>query len=194
MSEARSGETPGRAGASGRELIEGLRAADGSLDRAALRRLLPYGDDFLFVDAVASIGPEAVEASYVIPEEAPFIRAHFRDLPVMPGALIAEGWAQAGTLIVRWHLESPDDKLVVGLQIERARFARPAFPGDTLEYSARLTTRDRRAARLEGEVRVAGRRIARLAVVVGITPAAALRQLGARGGAGGRRNLAERGP
>ena len=185
MSEAPDAAAPG---ATGRDLIEGLRAADGSLDRAAISTLLPYGDEFLFVDAVSRIGPREIEASYRVPTDAPYLRAHFRELAVMPGALIAEGWAQAGTLVVRYHLEDPAAKLVVALQIERARFSRPAFPGDTLVYEARLGSRDSRAARLEGEVRVAGRRVARLQVVVGITTHDALRrQLGKRGA----RNLAE---
>lgn len=165
----------------GRERIERLRTAAGGLDREAVRSLLPYGDDFLFVDSVARLDAESVEASYRIPAEAPFIRAHFRDLSVMPVALIAEGWAQAGTLIVRYHLEDPAGKLIVALQIERARFLAPAFPGDTLVYGAKLIFRDARAARLEGEVQVRGRRIARLRVVVGITTREVLQRAAGRG-------------
>ena len=39
----------------GRTLIDDLRAADGSLDGAAVREILPYGGDFLFVDRVLKL-------------------------------------------------------------------------------------------------------------------------------------------
>ena len=85
--------------------IDSLRDADGRLDRTALRAILPYGDDFLFVDEVTQLTDEQVAASFTIPVEAPFIRAHFEGLPIMPGVLVGEGMAQAGTVMVRYNLE-----------------------------------------------------------------------------------------
>ena len=152
----------------GRGAIEELRSPEGTLDRSALLSLLPYGEEFLFVDAVSRLEPEVVEASFLIPPEMPYVRAHFQDLPVMPGALVAEGWAQSGTLLVRYNLENGADKVVLGMQIERARFDAPTWPGETLHYLVRLRALDSRAARLEGEVRTAERKVARLKIVVGL--------------------------
>jgi len=154
--------------AAGRSAIERLRSPEGALDRGALLSLLPYGEEFLFVDAVSKIESEQIKASFFIPPEMPYVRAHFRDLPVMPGALVAEGWAQTGTLLVRYNLDDEADKVVLGMQIERTRFLSPAWPGETLHYVVKLAALDSRAARLEGEARTEDRRIARLRVVVGI--------------------------
>lgn len=152
----------------GRAAIDRLRDSNGGLDREALLSVLPYGKDFLFVDAVTVLETDHLEATYRVPAESSYIRAHFEEMPVMPGALLAEGWSQAGTLLVRYNLEEPESKVILGMQIERTRFDAPAFPGETLHYSVRLRALDSRAARLEGEARTAERRIARLQVVVGI--------------------------
>ncbi len=160
-----------------REEIDRLRDPAGALDRTALLSILPYGEEFLFMDAVSRLDPESVEASFRIPEDAPYLRAHFRDLPVMPGALVAEGCAQAGTLLVRYNLEDHTTKVVLGIQIERARFPAPALPGEALLYQVRLTALDSRAARLEGEARTAERRIATLRVVVGIMDGETFREM-----------------
>lgn len=148
--------------------IDRLRDAGGALDRAALASILPYGDEFLFVDTVSRLEAERLEAWFRIPEDAPYLRAHFRDLPIMPGALVVEGWGQAGTLLVRYNLDDHESKVVLGMQIESVRFPSPATPGETLRYAVALRALDSRAARLEGEARAGSRVVASLRVVVGI--------------------------
>ncbi len=161
--------------ADGRELIDGLRRADGTLDRAALRKILPYGEEFLFVDRVERLTEEEVEASFRVPDDAPYLRAHFVGLPLMPGVLIGEGMAQAGTVLVRYRLEDPASRDLLALEIERARFHSPARPGDALDFRVRLVTADSRAARLEGRATVGGRTVCRARLVLAIVERQTLR-------------------
>jgi len=156
--------------------IDRLRRPDGTLDRAAIRRILPYGDDFLFVDRVEHLDSERVRASFAIPVDSPYLRSHFVDLPVMPGVLIGEGLAQAGSLIVRYNLREPDERHVLGLEIERARFLAPARPGETLIYNVEIGAANRRAARLEGDVRVGTRRVCQARLTVAIVERAVFRE------------------
>lgn len=139
--------------------IDRLRDSLGHLDRAAIRSILPYGDEFLFVDKVTKLTTEEVHASYTVPVASLFIKAHFRGLPLMPGALMGEGLAQAGTLIIRYNLEEHQNLDVLAFRIESARFYGPAQPGDRLDYVVRLLRLRRQLARLEGEVQNQGRRI-----------------------------------
>ena len=152
----------------GRELIDGLRSADGTLDRAAIRRILPYGDDFLFVDGASSLDEARVAAFYEIPDRAPWLQSHFVDQPIMPGVLIGEGLAQAGTLVVRYNMDEPERHHILAYQIETARFSAPALPGDRLAFVVDLAKMSRRAARLDGVVRIGEQEICRARVVVGI--------------------------
>ena len=166
--------------ADGRAAIDRLRDGSGALDRRAVRAILPYGDDFLFVDEVARLTEREVETRFRIPRHAPYLDSHFRDLPVMPGALMCEAFAQAGAILVRYNLEPDVPRDVLGTQVESAKFLSLALPGDQLCFSVRLVTMSRRAARLEGEVGAGGRRIGRMRVVVTIMEREALRQEVAR--------------
>lgn len=156
--------------------IDSFRDSSGRLDRAALRSILPYGEDFLFVDEVTRLTQDEVEASYTIPTDSLFLRAHFEGLPIMPGVLIGEGMAQAGTLTVRYNLEDHQTRDILAFQIESARFTSPARPGDRLEYRVRLVKLRRHVARLEGEVLVGEREICRARIVLAIIERDKLRQ------------------
>ena len=158
-----------------RSEIDRLRRPGGDLDRDAIRKILPYGDEFLFVHRVSKLTKSEVEAWYDIPRAAPYLKAHFIGLPVMPGTLIGEGLAQAGTLLVRYNLAVPGDNDVVAMQVEKMRFLDPALPGETLRFQVRLRTMNRRAARLEGEARVGERLISIGRIVVGIVERKAFR-------------------
>ena len=148
--------------------IDRLRGSDGGLDRRTLLQILPYGEEFLFVDRVTRLEEAELEAVFEIPTSAPFIEAHFVGLPLMPGVLIGEGMAQAGTVLVRYNLEDHASKDLLAFQIENARFLAPAVPGDTLIYRVKLTKMHHRAARLEGEAFVGGQRVCKARLVLAI--------------------------
>ncbi len=160
--------------ADGKTRIDRLRGEDGGLDRQAVRSILPYGDDFLFVDRVVRLTEQEVETVFRIPAHATYLDGHFRGLPVMPGALMSEAFAQAGSLLVRYNLESPAEIDVVGHHVESARFLSLALPGDLLRFHVQLKTMSRRAARLEGGARVGEREVGRMRVVVAIMKREAL--------------------
>ena len=154
--------------ADGKARIDRLRGEDGTLDRDAVRTLLPYGDDFLFVDRVTALSEREVATDFRIPDRAPYLDGHFRGLPIMPGALMSEAFAQAGAILVRYNLESPEGVDIVGHHVESARFLSLALPGDPLRFRVRLETMSRRAARLAGDARIGERRVGRMRVVVAI--------------------------
>ena len=139
--------------------IDRFRDPEGRFDREALLSILPYGNAFLFVDEVTLLTTDEITGSYAIPFGRPMLEAHFRGLPVMPAALMTEGVAQVGTLLVRYNLANHTEMDVLAFQIESARFLGPAQPGDEISYSVRLVRLRRGLARLEGEVRVGETRI-----------------------------------
>jgi len=154
----------------GRERIDRLRDDDGGLSRRAIEEILPYGDDFLFVDRVSRLTEREVEASFQVPTDSAYLRAHFRGLSVMPGALIAEGLSQAATLVVRYNLAAAEATDILVYEIKNARWQLPAVPGDSLSFTARVTAMDSRAARIEGRASIDQREVCRLEVLLGIVP------------------------
>jgi 3-hydroxyacyl-[acyl-carrier-protein] dehydratase len=61
---------------------------------------------------------------------------HFPGHPVMPGALIIEGFAQAGGLLVGEHLQLGGNMILA--KVPKAVFHGEARPGDSLVYSSKL--------------------------------------------------------
>jgi 3-hydroxymyristoyl/3-hydroxydecanoyl-(acyl carrier protein) dehydratase len=137
---------------SGYELIHNLQAIDGSLNLSAIKKIIPYSDKFLFVDSIKKIEPQSIEANYYIKPDLEFLASHFVDFPVMPGALITEGFAQAGTVLIRYNLEAPEDKDILICKVEDARFLRPCFSGMSINYAVKLKTLGSHAARIAGNV------------------------------------------
>ena len=87
---------------------------------------------------------------------------HFPGAPVMPNALIIEGLAQTGGLLVAEH--GGFNERVVLAKIAKARFHFPAVPGDTLVYRATLEDIHKDGAVVSATSHVAGRLQAELQV------------------------------
>nr|WP_242529004.1 hypothetical protein [Ramlibacter ginsenosidimutans] len=134
--------------------------------RQSLGAALGYGLDYLFLDAVEELGPQACRATYRVPGAAPWLDAHFRGLPVMPGALIAEGFGQAAALLFRFARGLGSDQVVLVARIREASFVALVRPGERLVYSATLTRANARGALVQGEVATAAGPVARIAATL----------------------------
>jgi 3-hydroxyacyl-[acyl-carrier-protein] dehydratase len=101
-----------------------------------IMRLLPHRYPFLLVDRITDIrGDEHGIGIKHITINEPQFAGHFPDNPVMPGVLIIEGLAQTAC-VLRLRVTGPrkNQRPVLFLSIDKAKFRRPAVPGDTLEY------------------------------------------------------------
>ncbi len=104
-------------------------------DIREILRLLPHRYPFVMIDRVIDIrGDEhGIGIKNVTFNELHFL-GHFPDNPVMPGVLMIEGMAQtAGVLCLR-NLPSDGPRSMYFLTIDKAKFRKPAVPGDTIEY------------------------------------------------------------
>ena len=99
-------------------------------------RALPHRYPFLMVDrVVAARGDESGIGIKNVSINEPQFQGHFPERPVMPGVLLIEGMAQtAGVLCVNAHRPGKKPPLVYFMSIDKAKFRKPAIPGDTIEY------------------------------------------------------------
>jgi 3-hydroxyacyl-[acyl-carrier-protein] dehydratase len=110
-----------------------------SLEIADIReimRLLPHRYPFLMIDRIVGIRGDVhgVGIKNVTFNEPQFL-GHFPENPVMPGVLLIEGMAQtAGVLCLRKMQTTEKRRLMYFLTIDKAKFRKPAVPGDILEY------------------------------------------------------------
>ena len=138
---------------------------DETLDVADIHeilRLLPHRYPFLLVDRVTDMrGDEhGVGIKNVTMNEPQFV-GHFPDNPVMPGVLIIEGMAQtACVLCLRQMPRREKRRTMFFMTIDKAKFRKPALPGDTLEYHVDKVAHRRNMWWYRGEAKVGGAVIA----------------------------------
>src|SRR5580658_782621 len=104
-------------------------------DIREILRLLPHRYPFVMVDRIIDIdGDERAVGIKNVTFNEPHFVGHFPDNPVMPGVLMIEGMAQtAGVLCLR-SMPSDHPRSMFFLTIDKAKFRKPAIPGDTIEY------------------------------------------------------------
>jgi 3-hydroxyacyl-[acyl-carrier-protein] dehydratase len=119
------------------ETVEAVEISD-------ILRLLPHRYPFVMVDRIVDIrGDESgVGIKNVTINEPQFI-GHFPDKPVMPGVLVIEGIAQTAAVLVLRRLPPRRSHSMFLLTIDKAKFRKPAVPGDRLEYHVRKTANRR---------------------------------------------------
>jgi beta-hydroxyacyl-ACP dehydratase FabZ len=131
------------------------------MDINEIQNLLPHRYPFLLVDRILEmeLGKRIVGLKNVTINEPHFV-GHFPGYPIMPGVLILESMAQVGGILVRKSLNLSDDKLMLFLGVDRARFRKAVFPGDQLRLEVNLTSLHARSVKASGKAYVDGALVA----------------------------------
>jgi 3-hydroxyacyl-[acyl-carrier-protein] dehydratase len=134
----------------------------GVADIREILRLLPHRYPFLMVDRVVDMrGDEHGIGIKNITFNEPHFLGHFPNNPVMPGVLVIEGMAQtAGVLCLSNMPPRENPRSVFFLTIDKAKFRKPAVPGDTLEYHVDKIARRRNMWWYRAEAKVGSTLIA----------------------------------
>jgi 3-hydroxyacyl-[acyl-carrier-protein] dehydratase len=87
---------------------------------------------------------------------------HFPDYPILPGALVLEAAAQLAGYLIEISVDpEPEPLRALLVQIDRAKFYRPAQPGDAVELVAELTQSLDTAAKVTVGADIGGERAMR---------------------------------
>ena len=125
------------------------------LDIEAIKKFLPHRYPFLLVDRVVELTPgEHLTAIKNVSANEPFFQGHFPDYPVMPGVLIVEAMAQAGTVMVLSAMDDYQRQVPFLVGIERAKFRRQVVPGDQLRMELSVLRRRGASCKLQGKAYV----------------------------------------
>lgn len=130
----------------------------GTLDIARILECLPHRYPFLMIDRIIEInGDETAIGIKNVTFNEPIFQGHFPGKPIFPGVLIIEGMAQtAGAIVIANDAMSGKKNIVLMLTIDKAKFRKPAQPGDRLEYHIRKIQRRRNVGRYEAKAIVDG--------------------------------------
>lgn len=132
------------------------------LDRVAVMEILPHRDPMLFIDTVLSADANAIQAQTQVNPDWDIFKGHFPDLPIMPGVLLIETIAQAGSLILGLKGAVADGSFIGFTGVEQAKFRRAVKPNDVMDIHVELVRERRGFYKFEGRIEVEGETAAEL--------------------------------
>ena len=108
-------------------------SSDYLFDINSILNLLPHRYPFVLVDRIIDFTPgEKLTAIKNVTFNEPFFQGHFPNQAVMPGVLVLEAMAQAGSFLVLNSVENPMKKNMFISSLSEAKFRYPIVPGDQL--------------------------------------------------------------
>lgn len=134
------------------------------IDIELIQKILPHRYPFLMIDRVLDYqAGHSLSAVKNITINEPFFQGHFPQKPVMPGVLIIEAMAQAAALLGIQDLEEgrlDQGSIIYLVGIDKARFRRPAGPGDQLVIDVKFLAQRRNIWKYEAVAAVDSTQIA----------------------------------
>ena len=119
-----------------------------------IERILPHRYPFLLVDKVLEIIPgEYILATKNVSFNDNFFQGHFPGNPIMPGVLQIEAMAQAGAIMGLYGQKGADgqNKKILFMGIDNARFRDMVRPGDTLRMELKMIQYRRGVGKFSGK-------------------------------------------
>jgi 3-hydroxyacyl-[acyl-carrier-protein] dehydratase len=146
-----------------------------AMDIAEILRSLPHRYPFLMIDKIIKIdGDETAVGIKNVTFNEPIFQGHFPENPIFPGVLIIEGMAQtAGAIVIKHDAGGGKKNIVLMLGIDKAKFRKPAGPGDVIEFHIAKIQRRRNVGRYQAKAIVEGTVIAEAeitAMIIEATP------------------------
>ncbi|UJW86300.1 3-hydroxyacyl-ACP dehydratase FabZ [Devosia sp. SL43] len=140
---------------------------------AEILKSLPHRYPFLMIDKIIKIdGDETAVGIKNVTFNEPIFQGHFPENPIFPGVLIIEGMAQtAGAIVIKHDSTSGRKNIVLMLGVDKAKFRKPAGPGDTIEFHIAKIQRRRNVGRYKAEAIVDGTVIAEAEITAMIVEA-----------------------
>jgi 3-hydroxyacyl-[acyl-carrier-protein] dehydratase len=133
-----------------------------TLDIMQIQELLPYGYPFLLLDRVIDCRSGlSLTAIKNVTINEPFFQGHFFDRPIMPGVLIIEAMAQAGSILYYMSSDiTQAEQLFYLVAVDNAKFRHSVFPGDRLQMDVHVVRKRRNMWRFDCSANVDGKQVA----------------------------------
>jgi 3-hydroxyacyl-[acyl-carrier-protein] dehydratase len=104
-----------------------------------IKKLIPHREPFIFIEEVIVIERGKIGESFRTFEETEyFFKGHFPNNPIVPGVVIVEAMAQTAGVVVSENLINNDDKSVLFMSINKAKFRKPVLPNYKIKFYVEL--------------------------------------------------------
>ena len=102
------------------------------MNREEIKQFLPHREPMLLVDEMIFNEDGTVVGKYHVRGDEFFLQGHYPGNPVVPGVILCEIMGQSCSLLVKEYLQG---KTPYFTGIDKTRFKRPVYPGDTIEVT-----------------------------------------------------------
>ena len=122
---------------------------------------------FVLLDRITSLEPgKSGRARKTVAFSEDYFDDHFPSKPIMPGVLILEGMAQISGLVLEEGMRERGSRIKALMSIvEKAKFRKPARPGDCLEYSVDVKSMNDLGGKVKATASVEGNVVAESSLV-----------------------------
>ena len=109
------------------------------LSRFEIAQQLPAQESFIMLDRVMIESPTKIVGLKAVSLGEWFFQGHFPGLPIMPGVLQVEAFAQLAELLA-WKKLDPNRQGDVYMKtLRKVKFRRPTNPGDRVKFTVEQT-------------------------------------------------------
>jgi 3-hydroxyacyl-[acyl-carrier-protein] dehydratase len=102
------------------------------LNKAEIKKIIPYQEPFLFVDEVGEINNNTISGFYQTSADDYYFKGHFVDFKIMPGVLVVEALAQLSTILLRKKTDNHENYHFLAYDVKSCQFLKPIFPGEKI--------------------------------------------------------------
>ena len=122
-----------------------------NLSKEDIMKLIPHRSPFLFVDSCEIIVPgEHGKSNKIFSENEYFFKGHFPNNPIVPGVIIVEAMAQTAGIVVSYKLKDFEEKSVLFMSVNKAKFRKPVLPNDHVIFEVKFLNSVRDVYKFEG--------------------------------------------
>ena len=114
------------------------------LEKSDIEKLIPHRAPFLFVDSCdIKIEGEHGLSYKKFEKDEYFFKGHFPDNPIVPGVIIVEAMAQTAGIVVSYKLREFEEKSVLFMSVNKAKFRKPILPEDEITFEVKFINKVR---------------------------------------------------
>ena len=104
-----------------------------------VKKLIPHRKPFLFIDECKIVENGKIGESFrTFYENEYFFEGHFPNNPIVPGVVIVEAMAQTAGVVVSHSIDKDENKSVLFMSINKAKFRKPVLPNYKIRFYVEL--------------------------------------------------------
>ena len=121
------------------------------VNKKEIENLIPHREPFLFVDTCQILIPgEKGVSKRLFKDDEYFFKGHFPNNPIVPGVIIVEAMAQTAGIVVSYKLREYNEKSVLFMSVNKAKFRKPILPNDNITFEVNFLNKVKDVYKFQG--------------------------------------------